>query len=79
MKTCQALKKKLEEHPEDMTAADFQAIRAILKDSNINALATPGSPLQELEESYEEFTLPFPGNPSVLPADDLAVKRTGAS
>lgn len=43
----------------DFTAADLSVARQFLKDNNIEAIPTPGSPLEGLHKSVAD-NLPFP-------------------
>ena len=71
--SCKVLIEKLRSG--EATAADIQAVRALLKDSGVNALPVSGSPIHDLQEAAaESLKFPFPAGGSLLPADDPAIK-----
>ena len=82
-KCCDVMKDKLDSNPEDITAADLNAIRGFLKDNGITAVPAEGSPLGKLADKVREldsrdFPFAVPAS-SLLEADDPAVLRTEVS
>lgn len=67
-------------NPAEVTAADLNAYRAILKDNGITSIRVPGNKLDEAAKATEAFDtskFPFAVNAPILPNDDPAVKAVG--
>lgn len=63
-------------NPEGVSAADLNAIRGFLKDSGVNAIPVPGSPLGDLvEEVRKQAEYPFAVPGDILEVDDPVVTR----
>ena len=75
---CDAMKEKLKK-PEEVTAADLNAVLGFFKHNNITAIATKkGGPLKEVVEAVNEGDFPFAVPGSLLAPDDPAVLKTKA-
>ena len=75
-----AIVRKIKDHPEEVTAADLQAYRAILRDNGVTGIPAPGSKLEETVSAVEELDtnkFPFAVDVSLLPEADPAVKAVG--
>lgn len=73
---CKVMKDKLKK-PEEVTAADLNAVLGFLKHNGITALPVKGSPLKDLaDQASDTFEFPFAVNGKILAKDDPAVRKT---